>query len=88
MNEIIPSNMKLKSFGDDLLDQFTKSVEENNWSEELEVIISQLVWLQDNNGGWQFEMSGPMAKEDACIGYVDEVVEVGILFEDGLEMTP
>ena len=29
-----------------------------------------------------------MAKEGACIGYVDEVVEAGILFEDGLEMTP
>ena len=40
MNEIVPSNMKLKSFGDDLLDQFTKSVEENNWSEGLGVIIS------------------------------------------------
>jgi len=33
-------------------------------------------------------MSGPMAKEDAHIGYVDEVVEAGVLFEDGLEMTP
>ena len=32
-------------------------------------------------------MSGPMAKEDAYIGYVDEVVEAGILFEDGLEIT-
>ena len=28
-----------------------------------------------------------MAKEDACIGYVNEVVEVGVLFEDVLEMT-
>ena len=27
-----------------------------------------------------------MAKKDACIGYVDEVVEVGILFENGLEI--
>ena len=51
MNEIIPSDMKLKSFGDDLLDQFTKSVEENNWSEGLGVIVSWLVWLQNNNGG-------------------------------------
>ena len=31
-------------------------------------------------------MSGLMAKEDACIGYVDEVVEVGVLFENGLEI--
>jgi len=37
MNEIIPSDMKFKSFGDDLLNQFTKSVEENNWSEGLEM---------------------------------------------------
>jgi len=51
MNKIVPSDMKLKSFGDDLLDQFTESVEENNWLEELEVIVSWLVWLQDNNGG-------------------------------------
>ena len=29
-----------------------------------------------------------MAKEDVHIGYVDEVVEVGILFENGLEMIP
>ena len=29
-----------------------------------------------------------MAKEDVRIGYVDEVVETGILFEDRLEMTP
>ena len=27
-----------------------------------------------------------MAKEDACIGYVDEVVEVGVLFENRLEI--
>ena len=27
-----------------------------------------------------------MAKKDACIGYVDEVVEVGVLFENGLEI--
>jgi len=33
-------------------------------------------------------MIGPMAKEDACIGYVDEVVEADILFEDGLEIMP
>jgi len=51
MNEIVPSNMKLKSFGNDLLDQFTESVEENNWLEELGVIVSWLVWLQNNNGG-------------------------------------
>jgi len=31
-------------------------------------------------------MIGPMAKEDVHIGYVDEVVEADILFEDGLEM--
>ena len=50
MNEIVLSDMKLKSFSNDLLDQFTKSVEENNWSERLGVIISWLVWLWDDNG--------------------------------------
>ena len=29
-----------------------------------------------------------MAKEDAHIGYVDEIVEIGVLFENGLEITP
>ena len=50
INEIVSSDMKLKSFGDDLLNQFTESVEENNWLEGLRVIVSWLVWLQDNNG--------------------------------------
>ena len=49
MNEIVLSDMKLKSFSNDLLDQFTKSIEENNWSKGLGVIVSWLVWLWDNN---------------------------------------
>ena len=49
MNEIVLSDMKLKSFSNDLLDQFTKSIEENNWSKGLRVIVSWLVWLWDNN---------------------------------------
>ena len=51
MNKIVPSDMKLKFFGDNLLNQFTESVEENNWLEGLGMIVSWLVWLWDNNGG-------------------------------------
>ena len=50
MNEIVPSDIKLKSFGNNLLNQFTESVKENNWSEGFGVIVSWLVWLWDDNG--------------------------------------
>ena len=52
------------------------------------MIVRQFVWLQDDNYGGQFEMCGPMAEENACIGYINEVVETVVLFQDGLEMTP
>ena len=88
MNEIVPSDMKLKSFGNDFLDQFTESVEENNQSEGLGMIVRWFIWLQDDNCGGQFEMCGLMAEENVCIGYIDEVIETVILFQDRLEMTP
>jgi len=88
MNEIIPYDMKLESFGDNLLNKFAKSIEEYYWTKRLGMIISQFVWLGYNHCGGAFEMVRPMSKINACISYVDEVVEADVLLENGFEMSP
>jgi len=88
IDEIIPHNMKLESFSNNLLNKFAKSIEEYYWSKRLGMIISKFVWLGYNHCGGAFEMVRPISKINACISYVDEVVEAGILLENGFEMLP
>jgi len=88
MNKIIPHDMKLESFGDNLLNKFAKSIEEYYWPKRLGMIISQFVWLRYNHCGGAFEMVRPMSKINACISYVDKVVEADVLLENGFEMLP
>lgn len=87
MNEIIPNNVKLKSFSDNFLNEFTKSVEENYRLKRLGMVIGHFVWLRYNYSRGSFEMVGPMSKVNAHISYIDEVVEAGVFLENGFEMT-
>jgi len=88
MNEIIPHDIKLESFSDNLLNKFSKSIEEYYWSKRLGMIISQFVWLGYNHSGGAFEMVRLMSKINAHISYVDEVVKANVLLENGFEMSP
>jgi len=88
MNEIIPHNMKLESFSNNLFNKFAKSIEKYYWLKGLGMIISQFVWLGYNHCEGAFEMVRPMSKINACISYVDEVVEADVLLENGFEMLP
>ena len=87
MNKIIPYNIKLKSFSNNLLNKFTKSVEENYWLKRLEVVVSCFVWLRNNHNGGSFEMGGPMFKINTHVSYINEVVKIDILLENRFEMT-
>ena len=86
MNKIISYDMKLKSFSDDLLNKFTKSVEENYWSKKLRVVISRFVWLRNNHSRGSFEIVGPMFKVNTHISYINEVVKTDILLENRFEI--
>jgi len=88
MNEIIPHDIKLESFSDNLLNKFSKSIEEYYWSKRLGMIISQFVWLGYNHCRGAFEMVRLMSKINARISYVDEVVKANVLLENGFEMLP
>jgi len=88
MNEIIPHNIKLESFGDNPLNKFAKSIEEYYWSKRLRMIVSQFVWLGYNHCREAFEIVRPMPKINAYISYVDEVDKTDVLLENGFEMLP
>ena len=51
MNEIIFDDLKLEVLSDRLLDEFANSVEEDNRTEGFGAVISQLIWLGDDNCG-------------------------------------
>ena len=56
MNKVILNNMELESVGDDFLDELSESVQEDDGLEMLGVVISQFVWLENDNSRWLFEV--------------------------------
>ena len=61
MNEVISYDVELESFGDDLLNKFADSVEEDNEAKGFGVIICQLIWLGYNHHGGTLEVAGPVS---------------------------
>jgi len=61
VNEVISYNVELESFGDDLLDKFADSVEEDDRVKGFGVIICWLIWLGYNHCGEMFEVAGPVS---------------------------
>ena len=61
INEIIFDNVKLKLFSDHLFDKFADSVEEDDRVEGFRTVVSQLVWLGDDNHGRAFEVIRPVS---------------------------
>ena len=51
MNEIVFDNMELETFSNHLLNEFANSVEENDGAEVFGAVISQFIWLVDDNHG-------------------------------------
>jgi len=51
VNEIIFDDLELEVLSGCLLDEFANSVEENNGTEGFGAVISQLIWLGDDNCG-------------------------------------
>jgi len=51
VNEIIFDDLELEALSNHLLDEFTNSVEEDNGAEGFGAVISQLIWLGDDNHG-------------------------------------
>jgi len=51
VNEIIFDDLELEALSDCLLDEFANSVEEYNGAEGFGAVISQLIWLGDDNCG-------------------------------------
>jgi len=58
VNEVISYDMELESFGDDLLNKFANSVEEDNRVKGFGVIICRLIWLGYNHHGGTLEVAG------------------------------
>ena len=58
MNEVISYNMELRSFSNDLLDNFADSVEEDNRAKGLGIIVCWLIWLGYNHRGGTLEVAG------------------------------
>ena len=51
VNGIIFDDLELEALSDRLLDEFANSVEEDNEVEGFGAVISQLIWLGDDNCG-------------------------------------
>jgi len=60
MNEVISYDVELESFGNDLLNKFADSVEEDNGAKGFGVIICQLIWLGYNHHGGMLEVARPV----------------------------
>ena len=60
MDKVVGRNRELNSLGDDFLDKFTKSVEEDNGPERFRVVIGLLVWFRDDDSGGYLEVFRPM----------------------------
>ena len=80
MNEVIFDNVELESFGDHLLDEFAKSVEEDDGAERFGVVVSWLVWLRNDYYRGSLEVIRPVSQVDAHICNVDDVRKTYILF--------
>ena len=61
MNEVISYDVELESFGDDFLDKFANSVEENDGAKGFGVIVCRLIWLGYNYYGGMLEVAGPVS---------------------------
>jgi len=61
VNEVISYDVELESFGNDLLDKFAYSVEENDGMKEFGVIICRLIWLGYNHRRGMLEVAGPVS---------------------------
>ena len=61
VNEVISYDVELESFGDDLLDKFANSVEEDDGVKEFGVIIYWLIWLGYNYRRGILEVAGPVS---------------------------
>jgi len=51
VNEIIFDDMELETFSDHLFDEFANSVKEDDGMKGFEAVISQLIWLGNDNCG-------------------------------------
>ena len=51
VNEIIFDDVELETFSDHLLDEFANSVKEDDGMEGFGAVISQLIWLGNDNRG-------------------------------------
>jgi len=61
MNEVISYDMKLESFGNDLLDKFANSIEKNDRAKGFGVIVCQLIWLEYNHHEGMLEVARPVS---------------------------
>jgi len=61
VNKVISYDMELESFGNNLLDKFANSVEEDNEVKGFGVIVCQLIWLGYNHRGGTLEVAGPVS---------------------------
>jgi len=61
VNEVISYDVELESFGDDLLDEFADSIEEDNRAKRFGMIICRLIWLEYNHCGGMLEVAGPVS---------------------------
>jgi len=80
MNIVIFNNMELESFSNHLLNEFAKSVEEDDGTERFGVVISWLVWLRNDYRRRSLEVIRLVSQVDACICDVDDVRKAYILF--------
>ena len=87
MNEIVGHNGELKSFSNYFFYKFSKSIEEYDWSEHFWVIIQRFVRFGYDDSSGYFEVFGPMAKVDACIGNADDLGEILVVFDDKFPVT-
>jgi len=79
VNEIIFDDMELETFSNRLLDEFANSVKEDDGMEGFGAVISQLIWLGNDNRGGMFEVIGPVSQVDARIYNVNNVRKATVL---------
>jgi len=61
VNEVISYDVELESFGNDLLDKFANSVEEDDGVKGFGVIVYWLIWLGYNYYEGMLEVAGPVS---------------------------
>ena len=80
MNKVVFDDVELESFSDHLLNEFAKSVEEDDGIERFGVVISWLVWLRNDYRRGSLEVIRSVSQVDAHIHNVDDVRKACILF--------